>query len=390
MLWLCGALHGFTHVYQVALLPLYLFIQKDLGLTSSGQATFLVTVMGLSFSLVSYPVGILADRLSRRMLLGVGLAVNGLAFIGLAYASSYPWAIAWCILAGLGGSCYHPAATAMLVDLFPTGAGKALGRVGMGAAIGFWAGPVYAGWRCDMSGWRAPVLELGLMGIGLAVIFAWLAPDVHSTGARHETGIGSKPPVLTTRFWLVIVLISFFFSLRDFAGAGMGSLMSLFLQRAHKVNVETTGRMLGWMFLVAILSNPLLGAWSDRFRLRLSGLVLVIAGAMVALAPWVSLSWIVLVLMLYGFFFLASHPIAEAALMESVPERVRGRVFGLFVAIAGGISSLSHWAMGHWVNTLPNQQVSSYVPLFNTLTLSMTVALAGLPCLRWIRKYSRS
>jgi len=40
------------------------------------------------------------------------------------------------------------------------------------------------------------------------------------------------------------------------------------------------------------------------------------------------------------------------------------------------------------VNVLPNQQVSSYVPLFNTLTLSMTVALAALPCLRWMQKHS--
>ena len=43
-LWLCGALHAFTHVYHVALLPLYLRIQQDLNLGSVEQATLLVTV----------------------------------------------------------------------------------------------------------------------------------------------------------------------------------------------------------------------------------------------------------------------------------------------------------------------------------------------------------
>ena len=59
-LWLCTALHGFTHVYQLALIPLYLLIRKDFSLTSDGQATFLVTAMGVSYFLPSYFMGILA------------------------------------------------------------------------------------------------------------------------------------------------------------------------------------------------------------------------------------------------------------------------------------------------------------------------------------------
>ena len=45
MLGLCAILHGFTHVYHVALLPLYLLIQEDLALDSVEQATFLVSAM---------------------------------------------------------------------------------------------------------------------------------------------------------------------------------------------------------------------------------------------------------------------------------------------------------------------------------------------------------
>jgi len=46
-LWLMGILHGFTHVFQIALIPLYLLIQRGLKLESVERATLLVTVMGL-------------------------------------------------------------------------------------------------------------------------------------------------------------------------------------------------------------------------------------------------------------------------------------------------------------------------------------------------------
>src|SRR3954451_21381580 len=99
-LWLCGALHAFTHLYNVALLPLYLLIQRDLGLSSVEQATLLVTAMMLAYFLPSYPMGVLADRLSRKKLLGFGLAINAVGFLGLSYAPSYGAALACVIVAG--------------------------------------------------------------------------------------------------------------------------------------------------------------------------------------------------------------------------------------------------------------------------------------------------
>ena len=88
-LWLSGILHAFTHIYHVALMPLYLLIQQDLKLASVGQATLLVTMMMVSYFVPSYPMGVLADRLSRRKLLGLGLAISGLGFVVLSFAPNY-------------------------------------------------------------------------------------------------------------------------------------------------------------------------------------------------------------------------------------------------------------------------------------------------------------
>ncbi len=389
-LWLCGVLHAFTHVYTVALLPLYLLIQKDLGLRGEGQVTFLMTALGFTYCLGSYPMGVLADRWNRKVLLGVGLAVNGLAFVGLSLAPTYGWAVACCVTVGLAGSFYHPAATAMLADLFPTGTGKALGRVGMGAAIGFWLSPTYTGWRAATAGCRAPVLELGVLGIVGAAVFVWLAPRGHAVHPHTERARHLKPRISSVGFWSLILAASLFFSLRDFAGAGMGTLSSLFLQQAWGFDPKTTGQMLGGMFLAAMISNPLFGSWSDRTRLRLTGAVLGIAAGMVAFMPWAPRAWGIVVLVVYGFFFLASYPIIEATLMESVPVKVRGRVFGLFVAVSGTIASLSHWVVGDRVHALTTHAASAFAPIFGMLALLILTSMGGLPILNVVRKYART
>src|SRR5256885_475721 len=112
-LWLCGGLHAFTHIYHVALMPLYFLIQQDFRLQSLGKATLLVTVMMAAYFVPSYPMGILADRVSRKKLLAAGLLVNALGFVALGSSPNYGWALVSVIVAGIGGSFFHPAATAM-------------------------------------------------------------------------------------------------------------------------------------------------------------------------------------------------------------------------------------------------------------------------------------
>jgi MFS transporter, FSR family, fosmidomycin resistance protein len=390
-LWLCGLLHGCTHVYHVALVPLYFLIQADFQLDTVAGAPLLVTVMGLAYFLPSYWVGTLADRLNRKKLLAFGLAINGAGFVGLAHAPTYPWALACVGIAGFGGSFYHPAATALIARLFPIGTGKALGLVGIGASTGFFIGPIYAGWRAVSAGsWRAPVLELGFFGILAAVLFALLA--------REETAPAAPPTIerampnlklfATPILWLFLFAASFAFSLRDFAGSGMGTLGSLFLQQAHGFTPKSTGLALSVIFLASAISNPLFGGLSDRGRLRWTTFVLVTAAMLVFLFPLMPSSLLIPILAVYGFFFMASYPMVEAALMEAVPDAVRGRVFGFFITVAGLFGNLSHWIMGVWVGRLgpAAETPSGFFPLYTLLALLILISLLGLPCLHALRQ----
>jgi MFS family permease len=386
-LWLCTVLHGFTHIYNVALIPLYLLIRRELRLEDDSQTTLLVTAMGIAYCLPSYPMGVLADRMNRRTLLGAGLAFNGLAFVFLSMAHSYGAMMLWVIMAGIGGSIFHPCATALVARLFPEARGKALGRMGIGAGAGFFLGPLYAGWRASTAGWRAPVLELGLLGVVAAVVFFWLADDHPAPAADNSKPAGGKL-FDTTTAGLLFLTGALILSLRDLAGSAMPSLGSLFLQHAHQFTPDETGFALSCIYLAATVSNPLFGRWSDRHRMARTAGVLGIAALCVMVFPWVSAKASCAIFAAYGFFFMATYPMVEAGLMESVHDSVRGRVYGLFIMLGGIVGNLGHWFAGKWVQHLDQKamHVESYRGIYAMIGAMILLSIGGLICLAALKR----
>jgi MFS family permease len=402
---LAAVLHAFTHIYQMALVPLYLPIQKFYHRDTVDDATLLVTALLVAYFAPSYVMGVMADRFSRKKLLSFGLAINALGFIGLAFAPSYALALTCVILAGFGGSFFHPAATALIARLYPANRGRALGFLGIGASVGFCVGPLYAGWRAHMTGdWRWPVAELGIFGLIMAALFAWLAdehapddsspnlnpalPEKPEIKSRITIKKPAEPMFPTPALWLMFLAAAFVFLLRDFTGSSMSTVGSLFLQKARGFDVEKTGLTISVLFIASAISNPIFGHFSDRARLRWAAALIIISAGFVVAFPHVPVPWIVPALLVYGFFFLASYPIVEAALMEAVPDSVRGRVFGLFITIGGLLGNLSHYLMGKWVVSFGARanEVPAYYSLYNWLALFLLASLLGLPCLRALRK----
>jgi MFS family permease len=335
-------------------------------------------------------MGILADRWNRKRLLALGLIVNALGFIGLAAAPNYPMAIVCVALAGFGGSFYHPSATAMIARLFPEGRGRALGLNGMGASVGFFLGPLYCGWRAVSSGnWRVPVAELGIAGLVAAALFLLLArEEPAATGQSDSLARPAAAPVFpSAALWALFLGMSVCFSLRDFGGSGLATSASLFFQSAHGFSPKLAGLALSGMFIMSLISNPLFGHLSDRGRLRWAFGVLSVAAVLVAIFPRVPVGWSIPVLLAYGFFFMASYPISEAALMDSVPDAVRGRVFGLFITIGGFLGNSAHWIVGKWVEYLGSDaaNVRSYYSLYLVLSLMIVCSLLALPFMKALR-----
>jgi EmrB/QacA subfamily drug resistance transporter len=119
--------------------------------------------------------GAAGDRLGRRLLLIVGIAIFSLASVGCAVAPNLPWLVLSRGLQGVGSAIFLPNSLAILGAAF---SGEARGR-----AIGTWAaagaivgavGPVLGGWLIDTVGWRFIFflnIPLAVLAIGLALAF---------------------------------------------------------------------------------------------------------------------------------------------------------------------------------------------------------------------------
>ncbi len=387
-LWLATILHCFTHLYMVALIPLYVLIKNDFKLTSIGQVTLLVTLQMMAYFLPSIYIGKLADKFSRTTLLSIGLFINSAAFIALGLSPSYELAICSVILAGFGGSFFHPAAISLISRLYPKSTGSALGICGIGAGAGFFIGPLYSGWRAAITeNWRTPMIELGIAGFIMGIIFTIL---VEKDKPQANLKILNQPVQIfnSYKLWIMFILACILFSLRDFTSGGMTSLTSLYLQNANSWSPKQTGIALSMISLASIISNPLFGYLSDKNRYGWTVLILITSSILVFIFPHIQPSNYIIILVIYGFFFMASFALVEAVLMQSFEDSIRGRIYGVFLTICCFIGNMAHWVVGKWVETLGNSATSStaYQRFYLILSIFVLTSLIGLPLLESIRR----
>jgi MFS family permease len=142
------------------------------------------------------------------------------------------------------------------------------------------------------------------------------------------------------------------------------------------------------IFIASAISNPIFGRLSDRGVGRWATFALGTAGLLVALFPHLPVAFAGLGFAVYGFFFMASYPVVEGALMGSVPHHVRGRVFGIFITIGGILGNLAHWGMGAYVKHLgpSGTEPKSYYAIYAGLALLIGLSLLGLPCLKALKR----
>src|SRR5438477_1598692 len=253
---LCTVLHALTHAYGTLLVPLYLLVVRDLNLGGVKSVSFIVTIYGFVYCLCSYGAGVLADKYNRKALLGVGLLGNALAVTAMGLTRQYEWLVAWGVVGGLFGTLFHPAANALVPAHYPKSPGMAIGLLGMGSGIGFYAGPQYAGWRAQgatwhlghIADWQRPFVESGLAGLVIGIVFLFVAKEVQRRASTRESTSHPTGRALALR----IFTISLILGCRDFAGMATFTVASIYLQKAHRLDAARTGFILGTMMLVSV------------------------------------------------------------------------------------------------------------------------------------------
>jgi MFS family permease len=151
--WAISMTHTLANL-SVAALSAHLFLHltddSGVGLSEAAAGTILVvqTFAAFSFQLIC---GYLGDRMEKRLLVSGLTLIQGGSLVLLAFAASYPVAVVFALIWGLGFAGRTPVLHSMRGDYFGRKHfGTILGMSGFPMAIGMTVTPVIVGWAYDV------------------------------------------------------------------------------------------------------------------------------------------------------------------------------------------------------------------------------------------------
>jgi EmrB/QacA subfamily drug resistance transporter len=370
----------------------------NVALPSIGH-DFHATVSGLQWTVDAYTLvistllllsGSMADRLGRRKVFQVGLALFGIGSLLCSLAPSLGWLIFFRALQAIGGSMLNPVAVSIIRNTFDDARqrARALGFWGATVGVSFGLGPVLGGALVSSVGWRSIFwVNVPVVVVALMLTTRFIPESLVQTARRFDPagqllvivmsasltyGIIEGPslgwlsaPELGLAALVVVALVSFilveqrraeplielrFFRSRPFSGASLVAvaafgavggflfLNTLYLQLGRGFSPLAAGiRVLPIALMTLIfapLSGRLVGTIGSRVPLLLAGLALACAGLMLTGATKsTSTLWLTIAYAVFGVGFgLVNTPISTTAL-GGMPAAQAG--------VAAGIASAS-------------------------------------------------
>jgi len=172
LLWFCGFLN---YADRQALYSVFQPLKEEFQLDDQ-QLGWIGSSFMIVYATTAPLAGFVVDRVSRRVLVPIGLAFWSLICAATGYCNSYWQLIAVRAAEGLGESFYFPASMSLLADYHgPRTRSRALSVHQTSVYLGTAGGAVLAGGLARRYGWPAPFLVLGAVGMLYAFVLSfWL------------------------------------------------------------------------------------------------------------------------------------------------------------------------------------------------------------------------
>jgi DHA1 family multidrug resistance protein-like MFS transporter len=301
-----------------------------------------VSAFGLGRLVLNVPLGVVADRYGRRLVLIGGPIVISVSMFGSAVAPNIGVFLFWRFVAGMGSAMYMTGAQIYLADIStPSNRAKNIATNQGALFIGVSVGPVIGGFVAEWFGLRAPFLVVGLFVL-LASLHAWLrlpetrpAPRPFPPAANGDERARERPvrQLLSSRNFLAVSAVSFAL----FVTRTGGQQALLPLHGANEFGLSSGGlglvfTMMALVNLVALAPSALL---ADRFGRKWaivpSGVAAAI-GLLLVGASGTALAF-VLAAFVYAAGLSVSGPAPAAYAADIAPAHLRGVTLGLFRSI---------------------------------------------------------
>ncbi len=254
-------------------------MKAELGLTDTQLGWLSGFAFGAVYGLVGIPIGLLADRTSRKRIVAAAIGIWSAMTIACGLAMNF-WQLFFARIAvGAAESGAPPASLSLIADLYPrdkraSAIGIYMCATSVALVLTFGAG----GWIAEHYGWRAGFWFAGIPGLILAALI-WLTFREPPRGMSDPGMSNPAPPatadavtlrqtlrVLRSRPsgpWMLLA-----FTLSALTGVGLSTFMSSFLIRSHQVSLAQAGLMIALAYTASALGIPLIGRLTDRLARR--------------------------------------------------------------------------------------------------------------------------
>lgn len=264
-------------------------IRKEFGL-SDASLGLLSTAFTLLYAFVGLPFGRLADKISRRKILSIGVFVWSLLTAASGLAQNFWQLFALRLGIGVGEASCAPAATSLISDLFPAEKrARAMSIFMLGLPIGIALSFAVSGSVAQAYGWRAAFFVAGIPGVLLAVAALLIREPIRGAsetlGAETYTREGSpyrRVLASPTMRWLILSG-----AIHNFCLYALSSFMTPYLMRFHGLEIRDASLIAmlvnGIFTLPGLLLGGIVGDGAKRFRP--DGGLLVVAAATLLSVP---------------------------------------------------------------------------------------------------------
>ena len=285
-------------------------IKEDLKLTDTDLGMLQGLAFAILYSMLGVPLGWLAERVSRKGVIAVCIAVWSFMTAACGFAGSFLTLLLGRIGVGIGEAGFQPPTSSLVSDHFRADRrGSVLALIALGSPFGFLVGQWAGGWIASEWSWRAAFFALGVPGL-LTALLVWFTLREPPRGlAEGHIPTDAAPPLRAVLKYLWAkrtfrhLLVAW--SITGFAFNAVAQFVLPFYLRSFGLPLAVAGAAFG---LVAVTSNTagmLLGGFGfDRLSRRDSrwllwgpAVALLLAaplyfGAFISAQVWVSMGFI--------------------------------------------------------------------------------------------------
>lgn len=322
LLFVLFAVNFFNYLDRQVISGVSELIKKDFALNDAQLGLIAIAFM-ISYSLLSVPAGLAADRWKPAKVAAAGVFLWSVATVMTATAQGFGSLFFWRALTGVGEAAFVCTAPTIIGWIFSDEerSGK-LSIFNLGLPFGGAAGVMLGSKLGELYGWHTSFITAGLPGILLAYSLWNLPVDGYQAAAAQQHGKRWSLGFLRNPVYLLVVL--------GYAGISwtFGSIalwMPAFFTREWGLKLSEAGLYAGIIqvaggLLGAVAGGYIADYWYKRDP-RGRAFTLFIGCALSGLSIWAGIAWHNTIFFLLACFFIMWHVgVAQAMILDCTPQ----------------------------------------------------------------------